>query len=197
VTFLGHCLHLRHKRLTNTHIAAGGFVGNVLLWLMCPQWGLCKQCYAQLFQKLIFMSDSVSYSKPSTMLAMISPMGPIANTHIYTDTLIYVQRNTHGYDYRIHKHNSTQTLPRCNDSTWVLIHLHIGIETSALQKVKQFSLLEKFDLRDQEIHFNQFWGPLDCTTALYSLWSLLFLHLDLSRAILTWNVFKFRNILNG
>jgi len=39
------------------------------------------------------MSDSVSYSKPSTMLVMISPMGPIANTHIYTDTLIY--RETH------------------------------------------------------------------------------------------------------
>lgn len=97
----------------HTHTTAGGFVGNVLLWLMCPQWGLCKQCSAQLFQKLIFMSDSVSYSKPSLTLVMISPMGPIANTH------------AHKHHYQIHKHNSTQTLPRCNNSTWALILCHI------------------------------------------------------------------------
>lgn len=106
-----------HTSDKHTHIASGGFVGNVLVWLMCPQWGLCKQCSAQLFQKLIFMSDSVSYSKPSTMLVMISPMGPIANTHIHTFILTPL--------YRINKHNSTQTLPRCNNSTWALIHRHI------------------------------------------------------------------------
>lgn len=123
----------------HTHITAGGFVGNVLLWLMCPQWGLCKQCSTQLFQKLIFISDSVGYSKPRTMLVMISLMGPIANTHIHKYTYLYwhfdIQRDTHGSHYRIHKHNSTQTLPRCNNSTWALIHWHIGIETLALQKV--------------------------------------------------------------
>lgn len=140
-------LHLRHTPVTNTHIAAGGFVGNVLVWLMCPQWGLCKQCSAQLFQKLIFMSDSVSYSKPGTMLVMISPMGPITNTHIHKYTHLYwhlyISRDAHGHHYRIHKHSSTQTLSRCNNSTWSLIHqrikenvhFHLCVETLPFQKV--------------------------------------------------------------
>ncbi len=138
---------------THTHTTAGGFVGNVLLWLMCPQWGLCKQCSAQLFQKLIFMSDSVSYSKPSPTLVMISPMGPIANTHIHTQIHTFKPTNAHRYHYRNHKH--------CQDaiSTWALIlcyikenvHFNLCVETLVLEKGAAFSSLEELDCVDQEI----------------------------------------------
>lgn len=90
---------LQHTGDKHTHILHScWFCGyNVLLWLMCPQWGLCKQCFCTAVPEVDF------YVWFSELLKALRHTGndlshgtnrkcTHTKIHIYTDTFMYTRR---------------------------------------------------------------------------------------------------------